>query len=145
MGFVACSIMAAVVNWCISLSKQAMIFNNSPYTWVVIWIPHHNLHNFPLDMAWNISCTNLMNPSCIQERKYSNQMRSHINVSSNQVVQISTKTRNTPILFTHNVMHIMHEIFLTGALSHQQFTSSMVPSLNVVPGKNLKHPEAAPM
>ena len=42
-------------------------------------------------------------------------------------------------------MHIMHKIFLTGALSPQKITSSMVLSLTGVTRNNPKHPKAALM
>ena len=53
-----------------------------------------------------------------------------------------TKTTNTPTYFTHIVMQIMHEIFLTGAMSHQQLTYSMVPSFTGAPRNNLRLAEA---
>ena len=54
-------------------------------------------------------------------------MKAHINVSSKQVIQKSTKIRNNPTSSIHIVIQIMKEIYLTDALSNQQLTSSMVP------------------
>ena len=65
-------------------------------------------------------------------------MRAHINVSSKHVVWI--KIRNTPTFFVHFVMQVMHKIFMTGDLSPQQITYSIVSSLNDVPRNNMKHP-----
>ena len=62
-------------------------------------------------------------------------MKSHINISSNQVIQISTKIRNITTSFIHIIMYITQEIYLIYALSHHQTTSSMVPSLNGVTKK----------
>ena len=62
-------------------------------------------------------------------------MRSQINVSSNQVVHILTKNKNTPTSFLHIVMQVVNGIFMTGSLSPQQLTSSMLPSLTGAPGK----------
>ena len=87
------------------------------------------------DMAWNISCNTHMNLSCIQERKISKQVRSHINYFSKQVMHKSTKIRKNPTSSTHIVMQIMQEIFLTGALSPQQLTSSVEPPMTVAPRK----------
>ena len=69
-------------------------------------------------------------------------MRYHINVSSKQLVQVTTKIMNTPTLFINTVTCIMHKIFLKGALSPQHFNSSMVLELNSAPGNYLKHSEA---
>ena len=96
-----------LVTSCKSLSNHAMIFNTLPCVSVAIWMLQQNLPFLPSDMAYNISHNNLMNLSYIQERNFSNLMRSHINVSSNQVENILTKPINTPTYFTHIVMQII--------------------------------------
>ena len=83
-----------------------------------------------------------MNLSCIQEGGFSNQIKSHINVSSNQAMKKSTKIRNNPTSCIHILMQIMLEIFLTDPLSHQQPTSSMGPSFIGAPRNNLIYLEA---
>ena len=72
-------------------------------------------------------------------------MRAQINVSSNSVLQISTKISNAQTFFTHTATQIMHDIFMMGAPSPQHFTSSMVPSLTGAPRKNPKNPRTVPM
>ena len=72
-------------------------------------------------------------------------MRYQINVSSNQLVQRLTKIRNTPTSTIHILMQIMIEIFLTGNLSPQNITSSMVTSFTDTPRNNLRHLEKVPM
>ena len=62
-------------------------------------------------------------------------MKSNINVSSEQAMQISTKIRNTPTSYMHIVIQIMLEIFLTYSLSYQQLASLMVSSLTGEPRK----------
>ena len=71
-------------------------------------------------------------------------MKAHINVSSNQVMQKSTKISNTPTSSIHILMQIMQEIFQTGVLSHQQITSSMVPYLTGATRNNPIYIEAVP-
>ena len=75
-------------------------------------------------------------------KKSSKQMKYHINASSNKAIQKSTKIRNTLTPSIHIVMQIMQGIFITEDLTHQQLTSSMVPSLDGAPRNNLKHIEA---
>ena len=120
---------------CTSLLKLDIIFNTLPYVSVDMWIIQKSLPSLLSDMAWNISCNTHMNLSCIQERKISKQVRSHINYFSKQVMHKSTKIRKNPTSSTHIVMQIMQEIFLTGALSPQQLTSSVEPPMNVAPRK----------
>ena len=72
-------------------------------------------------------------------------MRSHINVSSKNVLHISIKLSNDPNSFTQNETYIMQDISVTGAPSPQHITSSMEPPHNSAPGINLIHPEAVPM
>ena len=72
-------------------------------------------------------------------------MRAHINVSSMQVVQSSTKLRNCPNFFTHDTMHIIQAIFMIGDPSSQYSTSSMVSLSTDLPGNNTRHPESVPM
>ena len=66
-------------------------------------------------------------------------MRSHIDVSSRQVVLVSTKLKNTPF-FSYTVIQIMLEIYLKVVLYHLQLTYSMVLSYTGVPRSNLGHP-----
>ena len=42
--------------------------------------------------------------------------RAHFNVYSRQVMQKPTKHKNSSTSYTHNVMHIMHDISVTGTL-----------------------------
>ena len=72
-------------------------------------------------------------------------MKSHTNVSSKQGIHKSTKVRNTPTSSIHIVMQIMSEIYLTDALSHKQFISSMLTSYTGVTRNNLRPLEAVPM
>ena len=95
-------------------------------------------------MARNISCTIHIKISCIQEC-FSKQMKAHINISSKQAMQKSTKIRNNPTSSMHIVMHIMQDIYLKYSLSHQQITYSMLPSLTGVTRKNSRHLESVPM
>ena len=69
-------------------------------------------------------------------------MRAHINVSSRQVVHRLTKIRNNQTSFMRILVHIMHKIFMTGALSPQHLIYLMVPSLTGAPINNPIHPEA---
>ena len=78
-------------------------------------------------MAWNISCTILVNPSGTQENPFIKLKRAPINVTSNQEMQKSTKIRNTLTSLTYIVMQIMPEISLTDAQSHEHFIDSVVP------------------
>ena len=72
-------------------------------------------------------------------------MKAHINVSLEQQIQKTTKTRNTPTFSTYIVMQIMLEIYLTDDQSHQQIIHSMVPSLTSVTINNLRPLELVPM
>ena len=108
--------------------------------------------NAPTDLdflALRHGMENLMHhphePIVYSRNKYSKQMKYHINVSSKQVMQKSTKFSYTPTSSTHIVMHITQDIFRTSALLHQQITSIMVTSLTLSLGKNLRHLEAVTM
>ena len=96
-------------------------------------------------MACNISCTIYMNPSCNQERKFVELKRVPTNVISKQEMQKSEKLRNPPTSFTNIVMKIMQVISLIDTQLPQQFTSSMVTSLNCAPRNSMKPPEAVQM
>ena len=64
----------------------------------------------------------------------------HINISSSNIVYISTKDRNATTSFTHTMMHIMQDISPIGVPSPQQLTSSMVLSYTDIPRNNPRHP-----
>ena len=130
---------------CTSLFRLAMIFNILPCVSVDTLMPQQNLISLLSYMTWNISCTIPMNLLFIQERKLTEQMKSHIDVSSNQGIHKSTKIINTPTSSTYIVMQIMQEIYLKDALSHQHLTSSMVPSFTSVTRKNMRPIESVPM
>ena len=83
----------------------------------------------------------LHEPIIYSIKKNFKKKRSHINVSSKQVVHKSTKIRNTTSYSTYIVIQITLEIFLTGSLSPQHLTSSMLPSLTGAPRNNLRHIE----
>ena len=100
-----------------------------PCVSVYIWMSQNNMIFLISDMTCNITCTIHMNLSCTQERNFSKQMKSHINVSSKQEMHKSTKIMNTPTFSIHIVMQIIPEINLIYAQSHQQFISPMVPSM----------------
>ena len=72
-------------------------------------------------------------------------MRTHINVASRQVIQRPRKLKNTPTSFTHTLMHIIQDISLTGALSPQNFNSSMALPYTGVHTINPRNPKAVPM
>ena len=67
------------------------------------------------------------------------------NVSSIQVVQISTKHNNIPTSFTYTVIRIMQEISPTGATSPQNLTSTMAPPHTGLPRNNPRYPITVPM
>ena len=72
-------------------------------------------------------------------------MRAHINVSSKQIMHRLTKISNTQTAFTHIVMHIILEIFLTEDLSPQHINYSTVTPLTGVSGNNPRHTESGTM
>ena len=96
-------------------------------------------------MAWNISCTILVNPSGTQENPFIKLKRAPINVTSNQEMQKSAKLSNTLTSFTHILMRTMQGISLTESQSTPQFTYSMALSLTGDPRKILKPPEEIQM
>ena len=84
-----------------------------------------------------------MNLSCIQEMFFKTN-KTPINVSSQHGMHKSTKIRNDPTSYIHILVHIMLEVYLTDALSHQHIASSMVILLTGVPRNNLRPLEAVP-
>ena len=72
-------------------------------------------------------------------------MRTQINVASRQVIQRPIKLKNTPTYFTHTVMQIMQDIYLTGALSPQNLNSSMALRYTGVQLINPRNPKVVPM
>ena len=55
------------------------------------------------------------------------------------------KIRNNPTSFTRVVIQIMRKIFLTGVMSPQQLTSSVVLLFVGEPRNNPRHTESFPM
>ena len=77
-------------------------------------------------------------PIMYSRKKLSKPMKFHINVSSNQGMRKSTKIGNATTSSINIVMRIMLEIHIADALSHQHFTSSMMPSFTGVPKNNMR-------
>ena len=71
-------------------------------------------------------------------------MKDHINFTSKQEIQKSTKFRNTQTFSIHILVQIMQEIFLTGYISHKQLNSSMELSLTGAPKYNMRPQDAVP-
>ena len=130
---------------CILQFKISMIFNILPCIPVDTLMHQHKLISLVSNMACNISSTIHMNLSCTQERIFTKQIKAHIIFSSRKGIHKSTKIRNTPTSSIHIVMHIIPGIYLIYAQSHQQFISSIVPSLDSVPRTNLRPLESFPM
>ena len=112
-----------------------MIFNISPCASVATLMPQQNLLSLLSNMTWNTSFTIHMNTSCSLERKFTKPMKYHINVSSKQGIQKSTKISNTTTSSINIVIQIMSKISPTDAHSHQHFIFYMVKLQTSVPGK----------
>ena len=134
-----------LVDLCTSLYKLVMMFNNLTCVSVDTWMIQYSLPYLISDTELKISCITHMKTSFIQEIITSKQTISHINVSSKKVMHKRTKIRNNLTSSTHIFINITKEIYLTGALSPQHLTSSMVPSLTGFPVNNPRHLEAVPI